>query len=168
MMERTEAHVEKGSGAFSTVRGTFYRAVDPAYAEFALAGSRAAGRFSPAGVPTLYLSSSTEGVAAAMVAHADVRAENLVVLAFHVVASGIADLRDRTAMAELGVDVEAASAPWQDDVTEGRAPASWRVRDRLVRLGAHGLVKMSRERPGLWHLTLFDWNRAAAPSVHAL
>jgi RES domain-containing protein len=50
------------------VTGRCLRAVDPAHREAALAGSRAAGRYSRAGTPTLYLSSSREGVAAAMIA----------------------------------------------------------------------------------------------------
>jgi RES domain-containing protein len=168
MVDRREARAERSSTTFSLVEGTFYRAVDPAHRALALAGSRSAGRFSPPGVPTLYLSSSREGVAAAMLAHVDARTADLEVLVFDVVASGIADLRDRPAMAELGIDVEAAAAPWQDDVAQGRAPLSWGVRDRLVQLGAHGVIDPSRKRPGLWHLTLFAWNGAAAPSVRAL
>lgn len=31
-----------------------------------------------------------------------------------------------------------------------------------------GLIDPSRKRPGLWHLTLFDWNRATKPSVRPL
>lgn len=168
MADRETVRVERSGTAFSIVAGTFYRAVDPAYRELALAGSRSAGRFSPPGVPTLYLSSSREGVAAAMLAHVDARTADLEVLVFDVVASGIADLRDRPAMAEIRIDVEAAAAPWQDDVAQGRAPSSWGVRDRLVQLGAHGVIDPSRKSPGLWHLTLFDWNGPAAPSVRAL
>ncbi len=168
ILDRAEPRVDETGTAFSTVGGIFYRAVDPAFPEFTLAGSRAAGRFSPPGIPTLYLSSSREGVAAAMIAHTDARATNLEVLAFDVRATDIADLRNREGMAALGIDVEAAAAPWQDDVAEGRIPASWRVRDGLVQLGAHGLIDPSRKRPGLWHLTLFDWNHATKPSVRPL
>ncbi|WP_368074223.1 hypothetical protein [Curtobacterium sp. SGAir0471] len=42
-------------------------------------------------------------------------------------------------------------------------PTSWLVRDRLVALGADGLIDPSRKRPGLWHLVLFRWNTADVP-----
>jgi RES domain-containing protein len=167
-LDRAAPRVDEDGTAFCTVQGIFYRAVDPAYPEFALSGSRAAGRFSPPDVPTLYLSSSREGVAAAMIAHADTRAANLEVLAFDVHASCVADLRDRNAMSALGIDVEAAAAPWQAAVVAGRTPASWRVREGLEQLGARGLIDPSRKRPELWHLTLFAWNHAGEPSVHPL
>lgn len=103
-----------------------------------------------------------------MIAHADTRASDLEVLAFDVRARGIADLRDAGAMAALGVDAEAAAAPWQDDLAADRTPASWDLRFGLERLGATGLIDPSRKRPGLWHLTLFAWNRAGAPAVRAV
>lgn len=163
---RTAPAVEpEDSTSFCSVRGTFFRAVDPAFRLRALEGSRSAGRFSQPAAPTLYLSSSPEGVAAALLAHTDPESPPREVLAFDVAASRIADLRDGAAMAALGVDVEAAAAPWQDDVAAGQAPASWSVRERLVELGAHGLIDPSRKRPGLWHLTLFTWNAPGSPSV---
>ena len=108
--------VEPSAGPFSTVRGIFYRAVDPEYREFALSGSRTAGRFSPPETPALYLSSSREGVAAAMIAHTDNRARALEVLAFEVVASNVVDLRDHERLAVLGINTDGAPAPWQEDV----------------------------------------------------
>lgn len=98
--------VEPSAGPFSTVCGIFYRAVDPKYREFALSGSRAAGRFSPPATPALYLSSSREGVTAAMIAHTGNRARALEVLPFeasqgctHTVLLGIA-LRDAACACE--------------------------------------------------------------------
>jgi RES domain-containing protein len=164
-MKSAKPLVERDGTYFTAVRGTFYRAVDPEYREDALAGSRTAGRFSPPDVPTLYVSSSPEGVEAAMIAHIEAGTPPREVLAFDIVACRIADLRDRTAMTALGVDPEAAAAPWQDDVVSGRRPASWRVRDALVERGALGLIDPSRKHPGLWHLTLFSWNRPGAASV---
>ncbi|MGJ9373272.1 RES domain-containing protein [Nesterenkonia sp. CF4.4] len=155
----------EGATPFSYVRGIFYRAVDPTFTQQALDGSHSEGRFSPRGTPTLYLSASREGVAAAMLAHTDSSSPVRETLSFQVTASRIADLRDRTTMKAIGVDVDAAAAPWQGDVAAGRAPASWKVRERLVELGAHGLINPSRTRPGLWHLTLFTWNQPGAASV---
>ena len=159
--------VHPGEWPFVNVRGTFYRAVDPVYEHAALNGSRSAGRYSPPDVPTLYLSSSREGVAAAMQKHADDRTPKLNVLAFEVRADRIADLRDSTAMAKLGVDPDDARGDWQRAVEAGETPASWRVRERLESMGARGLIDPSRKSPGLWHLTLFAWNTAAAPIVRS-
>ncbi|WP_245836165.1 RES family NAD+ phosphorylase [Paramicrobacterium agarici] len=159
--------IRTGAGGFCTVRGTFYRAVDPAHKGAALAGSRNPGRYSRTGESTLYLSASHEGVAAAMIAHVDHRAPKLEVMAFDVKVDSIADLRDAAAAALFGVDPEEAAAPWQEAVAEGRTPPSWRVRDALVAAGARGLIDPSRQRPGLWHLTLFDWSDATVRALQA-
>jgi RES domain-containing protein len=149
-----------GSSFTPTVRGTFYRAVDPRYRESALAGSRSAGRYSRPDQPTLYLSS-------AMAAHRGSRAEELETLAFEVEAERIVDLRDREALGRLGIDPADASATWQQVAAEGGTPPSWQVRDRLEQLGANGLIDPSRRSPGLWHLVLFRWNEVGAPTVAA-
>ncbi|MHA7985827.1 RES family NAD+ phosphorylase [Rathayibacter sp. CAU 1779] len=150
---------------FLALRGTFYRAIDPEFREFAIAGSRSAGRYSRPEQPTLYLSSSVDGVAAAMVAHQDARSSSLEILRLEVDAHNIVDLRDASALARLGVDLADATAPWQEIVAAGGTPSSWTVRDRLVAAGAHGLIDPSRTSPGLWHLVLFRWNEDDAPTV---
>ncbi len=146
------------------VTGDFYRAVDAAYGGQALDGSRLPGRYSAAGEPTLYLSSSPEGVAAAMTAHGGAR-RDLTVLTFTVEADRIVDLRDRHALFALGIDLQDAVAPWQEVVANGGVPRSWGVRRRLEEVGAHGLVDPSRTRPGLWHLVLFRWHSADSARV---
>lgn len=154
-----------GDHLADVIRGTFFRAIDPRFRDHALAGSLAAGRYSRAEQPTLYLSSSVDGVEAAMIAHADARPASLEIVTVSVEASGIVDLRDPSATAALGVDPADAAAPWQDVVAAGGEPPSWRVRDRLIAAGANGLIDPSRRRPGLWHLVLFRWNEPGAPVV---
>ncbi|OAN32125.1 hypothetical protein A4X17_16970 [Plantibacter sp. H53] len=148
-----------------TVRGTFYRAIDPSFREFAIAGSRTAGRYSRANEPTLYLSSSVDGVEAAMIAHQDARAGVREIVEIDVEASGIVDLRDARALESAGIDLADATAPWQDIAAGGGTPTSWSIRDRLLAGGANGLIDPSRKRPGLWHLVLFRWNEPDAPVV---
>ena len=148
-----------------TVRGTFYRAIDPAFRDAALAGSRSPGRYSRADQPTLYLSSSVDGVEAAMIAHRGARAAAREIVEVEVEAPGIVDLRDAHALEAAGIHLADAVAPWQEVVAAGEVPRSWIVRDRLVGLGANGLIDPSRKSPGLWHLVLFRWNDAGAPSV---
>jgi RES domain-containing protein len=160
-----DIEIERDATPLVTIRGRFYRAVDPDFEDHALAGSRTAGRYSPPDRATLYLSSSPDGVAAAMIAHTDERVPDLRVLAFDVEAHHVADLRDTAAMATLGVDPSDAAADWQADVAAGRTPRPWTVRERLERAGAAGLIDPSRKRPGLWHLTLFSWNVDASATV---
>lgn len=148
------------------VRGTFYRAIDPRFRQFALAGSRTAGRYSRADEPTLYLSSSAEGVDAALIAHRNARASPLEIVEVNVEAAGIVDLRDPTALAKLGIDPADAMAPWQHVAAAGGTPSSWSVRDRLIQAGANGLIDPSRKRPDLWHLVLFHWNAPDSPTAH--
>lgn len=147
------------------IRGTFYRSIDPEFREFAISGSRSAGRYSRADEPTLYLSSSIEGVEAAMVAHKDARSSRLDTVEIDVEASGIIDLRDQDALKSAGVDLADAIAPWQEVVATGGVPRSWAVRDRLIEFGTNGLIDPSRKSPGLWHLVLFRWNEVNAPVV---
>ncbi|WDH77534.1 RES domain-containing protein [Microbacterium esteraromaticum] len=147
------------------IRGRFYRAIDPNFREFAIAGSRSAGRYSRVHEPTLYLSSSVDGVEVAMIAHRDARPVALEIVELDVEASGIVDLRDANALQAAGVDLADAVAPWQDIADAGGTPSSWAVRDRLVEVGANGLIDPSRKRPGLWHLVLFRWNAVDAPTI---
>lgn len=147
------------------VHGTFYRAIDPEFREFALAGSRSAGRYSRPDEPTLYLSSSTEGVEAAMMAHQEARAASPEIVEVDVEASRIVDLRHDVVLERAGIDLADAISPWQEIVASGGTPTSWLVRDRLMAGGANGLIDPSRKRPGLWHLVLFRWNEAKAPTV---
>ena len=150
---------------FTVVAGTFYRAVDARFVDSALRGSRSAGRYSPPDAPTLYLSSSPEGVDAAMVAHTDATTPPRALLTFDVQAERIVDLRDSEALAALGVDLADAVAPWKPAVEVGEEPSSWGGGRRLGGGGAHGLIDPSRTAPGLWHLTLFRWNEDGTPRV---
>ncbi|WP_236559489.1 MULTISPECIES: RES family NAD+ phosphorylase [Curtobacterium] len=154
-----------GSPFTRAIRGTIFRAVDPRFREFAIAGSRSVGRYSRADEPTLYLSASVGGVEAAMVAHRDVRAETLEIVAIDVDAARIVDLRDPGTLDSIGIDLQDAVAPWQDIAAAGGTPGSWQVRDRLLEIGADGLIDPSRKSPGLWHLVLFRWNEDDAPAV---
>lgn len=160
-----EPSVEQVGDVWSSISGSFYRAVDPSHQDTALLGSRLAGRYSEPSQPTLYLSSSPQGVDAAMIAHTQGRVAELVLLEFQVEAHNIVDLRDPAVLLAAGIDLADAVAPWQDIAKAGGEPSSWQVRRRLEALGANGLVDPSRKRPGLWHLTLFRWNGPDAPRV---
>ena len=119
-----EPSVKLAGDVFSRVTGSFYRAVNPAHQDAPLLGSRLAGRYSEPTQPTLYLSSSPQGVDAAMLAHAQGRVDELVLLKFHVEAHNIVDLRDPAVLFAAGVNLADAVAPWQDIVKIGGEPSS--------------------------------------------
>lgn len=160
--------VSSQSDMFAHVEGVFYRAVEPSYTRYALAGSRVPGRYSAAGQPTLYLSSSIEGVDAAMIAHVDERSAELDTIEFEVSADRIFDMRDPEARRVADIELADAVAPWKEIVSLGGRPPSWDVRQRVENLGAFGLIDPSRKAPGLWHLVLFAWNTANAPCVRVI
>ena len=66
-----------GSPFMSAIRGTFLRAVDPRFREFALEGSRSAGRDCGADDPPRYIGLPVEGVDASMLTHKGVRQRNV-------------------------------------------------------------------------------------------
>jgi RES domain-containing protein len=164
-MTATIPQVSKQSEIFSRVDGVFYRAIDPRYAEHAISGSRTAGRYSARNQPTLYLSSSIEGVEAAMIAHAGGRSTTLETIALAVRAERIFDMRDVDARKAANIELEDAIAPWQEVSARGEVPRSWAVRERVEQLGGFGLIDPSRKVPGLWHLVLFTWNTGKGPQV---
>ncbi|EOI5730359.1 RES family NAD+ phosphorylase [Cronobacter malonaticus] len=152
---------------YARIEGVFYRAIDPAYRDFALSGSRTPGRYSRGDQPTLYLSSSPQGVEAAMRAHRDNRA-SLEIVKVSVVAEKIFDLRNTDAVLAAGIDIKDAIAPWQETVKAGGIPPSWQMRARLESLGMNGLIDPSRKAPGLWHLVLFSWNEDSHTQVRII
>lgn len=103
-----------------------------------------------------------------MIAHNDVQPEAVEIVAIDVEASGIVDLRDVSAVEAVGIDSEDSLAPRQRIAEGGGTPRSSTVRDRLIEVGADGLIDPSRKSLGLWHLVLFRWNVADAPSARLL
>lgn len=160
--------VSAGFSPFKQVEGVFYRAVDVNHLDDAIGGSRSAGRYSAADQPTLYLSSTPEGVKAAMIAHAHSRSASLQLVRIQVEADRIFDLRDEEARRILDIDIDDATAPWQEIVAAGLKPSSWLVREKIGEAGGVGLIDPSRKAPGLWHLVLFAWNADHVARVSVL
>lgn len=160
--------IAPGKGFLCEVKGILFRAVAPEYHANALAGSRGAGRYAAPDQPTLYLSASRRGVDAAMVAHGGLAGGTRAVLAFHVEAQAIFDLRDEAALAKVRAAAGEPFGAWQQQAAAGLEPPSWRVRDWIEAQGAEGLIDPSRQVPGLWHLVLFRWNVPGAPRVEPI
>ncbi|NII41550.1 hypothetical protein E9228_002197 [Curtobacterium flaccumfaciens] len=79
------------------MRGTFSPAINAVHREYALSGSRSAGRYSRLHEPTLYLSSLVDGVIAAMIAHEAARSAAQEIIEPDVEVFGIVDLHDAAA-----------------------------------------------------------------------
>ena len=127
-----------------------------------LDGTVLAGRYNRVGECALYMSSSPEGVAAAMARYGPA-ARTIVRL--EVAAARLVDLRDATACAALGIDPSRAQEDWVAALDRGEEPASWPVADRARTIGADGLIDGSRRAPAAWHLVLFRWNAPGAARV---
>lgn len=162
-MIRDEPQVQT-DGRHARVTGTFHRAVTPGFEGRALTGSHGAGRYSRADQPTLYLSASRAGVAAAMIAHQGLNRQQTI-LPFDVNAMDLFDLRSADAIEHVLKNAGDPFSDWQAVAASGGEPPSWRVRDWIERTGAQGMIDPSRKSPGLWHLVLFRWNVPGAPSV---
>ncbi len=150
------------------VEGVFCRSISAGHRDRVLDGSVRPGRYSRISEPSLYLSSSREGVEAAMTAHTQDGDPERVILPLRVVADRIFDLRDPEACAEAGIDRDRAVADWQDIVKAGGEAPSWQVADVIRSLGANGLIDPSRQVPGLWHLVLFRWNEPGGAEVRLI
>lgn len=153
---------------FTRIEGVFHRSIGAGHRDRVLDGSVRPGRYSRADESSLYLSSSRDGAAAAMIAHTRENSPERVILPVRVAADRIFDLRDLKACAEAEIDRDAAFADWQDIVRSGGEAPSWRVADRIRALGANGLVDPSRKAPGLWHLVLFRWNVPGGAEVEVM
>jgi RES domain-containing protein len=122
---------------------------------------RPAARFNRMGQDALYLSPDEASARVAIGEY--IRADDppRVLAHFQVTSCHLVDMRQAAA-----ADVyELARQPWQQPFKRGEAPSSWLAADRLREAGHVGLIDPSRQRPGLWHITLFNWNQHHGPSV---
>lgn len=153
---------------FTRVEGVFHRSISAGHRDRVLDGSAQPGRYSRLNETSLYLSSSREGVEAAMTAHTRDGGPERVIVPVRVMADRIFDLRDLGACAKAGIDRDRAVADWQDIVRAGGEAPSWQVADAIRALGANGLIDPSRQVPGLWHLVLFRWNVPGGAEVRLM
>ncbi|MCP1170157.1 hypothetical protein [Limimaricola litoreus] len=77
----------------------------------------------------------------------------------HLAAPGLADLRDPSICAALGVDPRNLVSRWTEARAKGRAVCSWEVSDRMRAKGLNGFLYPSRKSPEHGHVTLFGTTR---------
>lgn len=124
-------------------RGSCYRAHDPQWAFKPISGDGAAirgARFSPKGVPALYLGLSImTAVKEANQGFAH-RIDPCVLCSYEVDCENVADLTTEEGRAEHAVDFAEMSCAWAFALASGDRPASWAVYDRLSTRGFAGIL----------------------------
>ena len=116
-----------------------------------------AGRFHHDHQPTLYASLSPEGAGAgvALASYLSPNDPPRLIWPLHLAAPALADLRDPSACAALGIDPSDLVSRWAEAWAEGRPVRSWHASDRLRDLGLDGFLYPSRKAPEHGHVTLF-------------
>ena len=125
------------------LRGRLYRAHNPRWAFAPTSGNGAArhgGRFNPTGMAALYTSRRMETAWREAQQGFAFKAQPLTVCAYDVDCADVADLTDPATCAGLRVDPADLACPWEDDASQGRDPASWRLTRRLFAAGTAGIV----------------------------
>lgn len=149
---------------FCEVSGTFFKIVMPAEELLVLTPHctrRPVARYNRAGQDALYLTQNEESARAALSRYVREGTRHRVLARYEVSCCQVLDLRT----AEAGDLKRQASQKWDDVLAAGKIPPSWQVADWAREQGYDGLIDPSRQTPQFWHLVLFRWNVAGAPSV---
>lgn len=153
--------------SFRRLSGPFYRTVLAERADQVLdpphAGS--AGRYHRIGQPALYMSPKKEWAIIATSGYMREDGLRRVVVPLMLDEALVVHQEDAGACTRLGIDPSLSSSPWRKALAEGQEPLSWRVSDAARAAGADGLIDLSRQIAGGWHLTLFRWNAEGTPRV---
>lgn len=123
--------------------------------------ARPARRFNRQGENALYLSPDEHSAKVAMGEYVREGDPPRVLVQYEVEECALVDMRSP----EAAHIYDLAKQPWQPPFNRGEAPSSWQAADQLKAEGYVGLIDPSRRQPGLWHITLFNWNEAGVPSV---
>lgn len=141
----------------------------PRWASEPLSGAGAAkrgGRWNVPGQPALYLSEDhTTAFAEYM---QDLERPGLFT-PYHVAATRIVDLGDRSSRTVLDVDEATLLCPWKAIARiEKRQPPTWTLAAALLTAGADGVRVPSAQRVQGFNLVLWRWNTDDAASVVVL
>lgn len=153
--------------SYTQISGTFVRICPEDQIEIALekgSPNRAPGRYNRKGEDALYLTPTEESARTALIKYKDSITEPLVLVKYDVQPTQVVDLRSD----ELSDLRRKSSVNWQESIKRGEEPSSWSVADQLKKNNEIGLIDPSRKNPDIWHLTLFRWNEAGAPTVNII
>ena len=116
------------------------------------------GRFHHAGQRAFYSSPTPEFAKHAVAAFCKPSDPPRSLFALDLTGATLLDLRNAKVCADLGIEPETPSIPWQPQRAKGQAAATWLASDAVRASGADGLIFGSRSVSARWHLVLFSWN----------
>lgn len=158
----------------SSWNGLTYRAHDPRWSFDPCSGEGAklkGGRFNRTGTPALYLAPSPLGALREAQAGFPYRFQPMALCAYEVAADHTFDGGSPAALAAAGIPPEDLACPWRLDLAQGRAPASWRMAERLVAAGATAMLYPSQASAAAAadrNLVVWRWNDATGARVRLI
>ena len=158
---------EEENRMYTTIEGEFVKIAYANQAHLNLRKKdpeRPAARFNRPAQDALYLSPDEEAARVAIGEYVKSEDATRVLVRYHVSSCKLLDLR----LEENAALYARAAHPWQSALKKDQEPISWGVADDIRNSGVIGLIDPSRRRPGLWHITLFDWNAVGAPTVEQI
>ena len=120
-----------------------YRAHNPRWSFVPSSGDGAArygGRFNPVGVPALYTSRRMETAWLEAQQGFAFKAQPMTICAYEVDCTDIADLSGDDGRHDLGIALADLACAWEDLVSRGAEPPSWRLAKRLMGEGYAAIV----------------------------
>jgi len=141
-----------------------YRAHDPYWSFDPLSGAGAkvhGGRFTPQGIPALYLALSPTVAIAEYNQGFPHRPQPVTLCAYDVDCADIINLTEAHEQAQLKITDEVLANPWEMHLALKQTPPSWQLVERLITVGAAGIIVPSyaRNAPDLGkNLVLWQWS----------
>lgn len=140
----------------SDFHGLVWRILDARRADDPLGPARAPeGRFHHSGQRALYASLSAEGAGVAIARYVADTDPPCIIQPLAARLSAVRDLRAEP-------DPARASVVWQDGRATGLPSPTWAFSDAARAAGAEAMIYLSRSRPDLAHIVLFDWSAPGA------
>lgn len=143
-----------------------WRAFVPRWSYLPLSGEGAArfgGRWNPAGGPTIYaareLSTAWAEYNQGFVQHPALIAQ------LELTGARLADLTDPETLDRLGVDPAIHTEQWRAMIDADEVPDAYRLREKLLASGTHGVIYPSFMSPGGTCVALWRWNAEGAPTL---
>jgi len=151
----------------TTIRGPFFRSIVAERRAALLSKQRPGdvGRYHGPDQHALYMSPKAEWARLVAQWYAEQDGHPRLLFSLSLDEAQVLDLGDGAACAHFGIDAASANLSWRKALEVDERPPSWAVADAVRSTGADGLIDRSRLFPGAWHVTLFRWNEAGAPTV---